>query len=197
MNLVVDITDDSRSRIHVFLANLATTCYWIFEFKHLVDWLGRSTSHPLPSSRQNSGEPVIAQEIRQQTLENFLAFKAIRKCNSSLIFDMKNHEKLSLAMIINDLIKKSHPKFLWLQSLAFSTLGAIEIEIPKVIKHVHLRRNLFWEEPLFSIWILLRPLSRLIWRSFASDAAIRMLRCRNHLHGNMWFQQPGCTQSVR
>lgn len=27
-------------------------------------------------TRQNSGEPVIAQEIRQQTLEDFLAFKA-------------------------------------------------------------------------------------------------------------------------
>ena len=29
--------------------------------------------------RQNSGDPVLAQEIRQQTLENFLAFKVAKK----------------------------------------------------------------------------------------------------------------------
>ena len=44
--------------------------------------------------------------------------------------------------------------------------------------------------------ILLRPLSRLIWRSFASDAAI-LLRFLNHLHVNT-SQRPGCcTQFVR
>ena len=88
----------------------------VFCFFQHWRWIWVDLTH---DPRQNSGEPVIAQEIRQQTLEDFLAFKAGG-------------------------VSSSFPNFWTAPTFrvfcrVFSGISqlSIEMETPKVIKRVH------------------------------------------------------------
>ena len=154
-------------------------CYMlVFCFFQHLRWIWVDLTH---DTRQNSGEPVIAQEIRQQTLENFLAFKAGEFHQVSQISGPLQPFRFSAGYFRAFHSCQSKWK-LQKWSNVYTPEGNC------------FGRNHF---PGFGYsMILLRPLSRLIWRSFASDAAI-LLRFLNHLHVNT-FQRPGCcTQFVR